>query len=92
LGHFFHGNIWSPVPRDQKIVSQELGSSDDSSLAVDTLMDKFPNAFGNLSNKIGSPAFAEWLARCPSCEYPFWLKSFPDKYLSFSYGQKFIHM
>lgn len=42
--------------------NQEVGSTDDPTVAVDTLMDKFPNVFSNLSQKISSRAFAEWLA------------------------------
>lgn len=40
---------------------QEVGSTDDTSVAVDTLMEKFPNVFANLSQKVNSRAFAEWM-------------------------------
>ena len=39
---------------------QELGSADDSSLAVDALMEKFPVAFANLAEKVHSAAFTAW--------------------------------
>ena len=42
-------------------IQQELGSVDDSSVAVDALEEKFPNHFSNLSQKINTPAFTAWL-------------------------------
>ena len=42
------------------VVFQELGSSDDSTVAVDTLMEKFPDSFSSLDQRVDSRPFAEW--------------------------------